>query len=368
MKPESRLLRSRRLRLVVLCVLVSLGPLALMPKPARSQPAGDMLAQIQQIRQALVQMLAIYQSAKPEDRAALDRALATSYVPALQRWYNSLSPSDRAAVDAQIRQKTGYTFQQLIQMSSTVPGLVRALNLVVDAISGLAGSAKASQTQSPATVTKPEQTTKPTTPAPETPKAPAKPPTTSPPSDKTGSKPPSNGGAVDLSGTKELKLGWVLFGRTDLTDEEAQAIYDERVKKRVTALDADMAAATQRLEKAKQRLKLFEEAGEKTGLQRIVNALKDDLKEAKNERAEAMKNLGSLFAGETAKKAAGKAIKGSEDVLDVLAAGPGAYEVAALAQKANPVSVHWRGHEDVRSRRAPSRHTERGATALRISR
>lgn len=332
MKTQIGLSRSRWLPIVILSVLIVLGPMALISKPAHSQSANDVAAQIEPLRQQLAQLLAAYRSSPPEARAAMDRDLATSYVPALRRMYNSLPPSDRAYVDDQFRQKTGYTFLQMIQMQTTVPGMVRALNLLADAVSGLAaGTRPAPTTKPPATTTKPEQTTKSTTPAaPATPKAPAKPATTSP-SGKTRSEPPSQGGAVDLSGSKELKLklGWVLYGRTDLTDKEAQSIYDGKVKKRVTALDATMSAAKQRLEAAERKLKLFEEAGEKTDLQRITNTMKEDLKEAKIERAEAVKNLGSFFL----KEAAGQASKKVENFLDLKDVGIGAYDMQALTLK-----------------------------------
>lgn len=333
--------RSRWLRIVALSLLAVLGPVALTPRPAHSDSAEDVLAQIQPLRQQLAELLATYQSSEPEVRAATDRTLSTYYVPALQKMYNSLPPSCRDAVDDQIRQKTGYTFLQLIQMSSTVPGLVRSVNLLADAISGLATGRKPAQTtKPPATTTKPEQTTKTTTPAaPGTPKESAKPAPTSPPSGIVGFERPSQGGAVDLSSSQDLKLklGWVLYGRTDLTDEEAQAIYDAKVKKQVRSLDATLAAATKRLETAERRLKLFEEAGEKTGVQRIINALKDDLKEARNERAEAVKNLGSFFL----KEAAGRVSESLENVLDLTAVGTGAYDMQTLVLKSNRTREDW---------------------------
>ncbi|MDI6893656.1 MAG: hypothetical protein QME70_03410 [Bacillota bacterium] len=315
--------------------------MALTPRPAHSDSAGDVLAQLQSLRQQLAQLLAAYRSSEPEARAIMDRSLATGYVPALQKIYNSLPPSDRDAVDDQIRQETGYTFLQLIQMSSTVPGLVRSLNLLADAVSGLAAGTKVSQTRSPATTTtKPEQTTKSkTATAPAKPEEPGKSSTTSPPSGIIGFEPPSQGGAVDLSSSKDLKLklGWVLYGRTDLTDEEAQAIYDAKVKKQVRSLDATLGAATKRLETAERRLKLFEEAGEKTGVQRIINALKDDLKEARNERAEAVKNLGSFFL----KEAAGRVSESLENVLDLTAVGTGAHDMQALVLKSKRTQEDW---------------------------
>lgn len=340
MRTRPALSRSKWLRIVALSLLAVLGPMALTPRPAHSDSAEDVLAQIQPLRQQLAELLATYQSSEPEVRAATDRTLSTYYVPALQKMYNSLPPSDRDAVDDQIRQKTGYTFLQLIQMSSTVPGLVRSLNLLADAVSGLAAGTGASQTKSPATTTKPEQTTKTTTPAaPGTPKESAKPAPTSPPSGIIGFERPSQGGAVDLSSSQDLKLklGWVLYGRTDLTDEEAQAIYDAKVKKQVRSLDATLAAATKRLETAERRLKLFEEAGEKAGVQRISNALKDDLKEARNERAEAMKNLGSFFL----KEAAGQVSQNLENVLDLTAVGTGAYDMQTLVLKSNRTREDW---------------------------
>jgi hypothetical protein len=106
--------------------------------------------------------------------------------------------------------------------------MVKAVNLLVDMAEGLAGGSKA------AARSKPEGTTGATAPAPGTQKTPTK--QSSPtseqaskaPSKTPSTSPSSQGGAVDFSGSKELrlKLGWVLFGRTDLTDEQAQALYD----------------------------------------------------------------------------------------------------------------------------------------------
>jgi hypothetical protein len=66
-------------------------------------------------------MLVSYQAARPGQRAVWDSVMATQYVPALKRWYNSVPSGGRAALDKAIRDNTGYSFAQLAQMSCIVP-------------------------------------------------------------------------------------------------------------------------------------------------------------------------------------------------------------------------------------------------------
>jgi hypothetical protein len=287
---------------------------------------GELIAAAQAVRKELSNMLSLYQSADAKTRAAMDSAMLVASKNALNQVYGSLSASDRAALDARLREVSGYTFPQLMQMATTVPGMVKAVNLVLDGLERLAGGAKPTQTP-----LEPKGTPAPAAPAaPGTGKAPQEPPSAAP---------PSQGGAVDLRGSKELrlKLGWVLFGRTDLTDEQAQALYDEKVKKRMAELDESLAAAKKRQQTAERRLQFLEEAGEKTGAAKIRNALQEELQEAKRERSQALQDLGSFFL----KEAAGKASKKVESLLDLKDVGTGAYDIQALTLKKERTQEDW---------------------------
>jgi hypothetical protein len=217
----------------------------------------------------------------------MDAAMASGMLQALHQVYGSLSASDRAHVDEETRRLTGYTFVQLMQGASTVPGLLRMMDILMSAIQNLSGGGEpAPTTTPPATTTEPE--------------TPVEPPATSSPSGIISVEPPAQGGEVYL-GSGQLKLGWVLYGRTDLSDEEAQAIYDGKADVRGQEVDASIVVATEGLEKAKRQLEMYEKITEENDQQKIISALKEDLAEAKNETEEANKELGILLAKELAK-------------------------------------------------------------------
>lgn len=160
---------ARRLLIVVLFITI-LAPVTVTSRAVQAQsPYDEALAELRSIRQQLAELLAIYQSADAETRAQIDAGVARAMQQALKQVYGALSASDRAKVDDELRRMTGYTFPQLFSTASTVPGLVKAVNVLIDALERLA----ASQETPIATPAKPLATA-PTKP----PAAPTKPPVT----------------------------------------------------------------------------------------------------------------------------------------------------------------------------------------------
>ncbi len=141
-KNGSRSSWARWLLIVVLFITI-LAPVTLTSRPVYAQsPYDEALAELQPIRQQLAEVLAIYQSADAKTRAELDAATASGMQQALKQVYGALPASDRAKLDDELRQMTGYTFPQLFSMASTVPGLVKAVNLLIDSLERLAASQK----------------------------------------------------------------------------------------------------------------------------------------------------------------------------------------------------------------------------------
>lgn len=134
MKERNCLLRIKWRQIVsILCLFALLIPMVLMTKPAQAQSLyDDVLAQVQAIRQQLNQLMTTYNSMKPEDRAQMDAAVASSVRQALQQTYVAFSATDRARLDDAMRQATGYTFTQLLQSANTVPSLVNVVNLLAN--------------------------------------------------------------------------------------------------------------------------------------------------------------------------------------------------------------------------------------------
>lgn len=119
-----------RWSLIIILVVLLLSP-AFPSNQAKADDYGDLIAQAQAIRQQLAQLLAAYNSMDANGRAMMDAAMAQGAQQALQQIYASLSASDRAYMDAQCRQATGYSMPQLMQASSTVPGMVSTLDLIL---------------------------------------------------------------------------------------------------------------------------------------------------------------------------------------------------------------------------------------------
>lgn len=168
-KNGSRSSRARWLLIVVLFITI-LAPVTPTSRPVHAQsPYDEALAELRSLRQQLAEVLAMYQSADAKTRAELDAAVARANQQALKQVYGALSASDRAKVDDELRRMTGYTFPQLFSTASTVPGLVRMVNLLIDAFERLAASQKTpiatpakplatAPTKPPATPTKPPVT------------------------------------------------------------------------------------------------------------------------------------------------------------------------------------------------------------------
>jgi hypothetical protein len=152
-----------RLLIVVLCILALLSPTMLVSRQAHAQDSYDDLAvQMQEARQALAELLNLYQSADADTRAVMDSTMAQGAQEALRQTYGSLSASDRAYMDEQFRQMTGYTFPQFIQVSSTIPGLVKAFDLLIGGLQNLSAG-EATTTTPPAKDKPPEKTPEPET-------------------------------------------------------------------------------------------------------------------------------------------------------------------------------------------------------------
>lgn len=129
----------------------------------------------------------------------------------------------------------------------------------------------------------------------------------------------------------------MLYGRTDLTDEEAQAIYDRKIDARKQELDASLVVATEGLEKAKRQLEMYEKIIEENDQQKIISTLKEDLAEAKKESEKANEELGILLAKELA-KGLGPNIKGAIELWDY---GAGIKDILMLVGKTERTPKDW---------------------------
>ena len=96
---------------------------------------------------------------------------------------------------------------------------------------------------------------------------------------------------VDV-GSGQLKPGWVLYGQTDMSDERAKKIYEEKVKQRIAVLEAASKECAKRLAAAKRHSMNFEEAVKAQNPSLLVSSLQSDMDKAKGQRARA---LGALF-------------------------------------------------------------------------
>lgn len=143
-----------------LCLLIVLSPMALMAKPAHAQSPEEyqaLVPMLQQLRQFTAESLARYESADAKTRAAwaastieLD-ATGHPVVPQpsypqrlqhilflqLENFYKSMPASGQAKIDFEFRRETGYTFMQLLQSASTLPDLMRILDLLITAVEKL---------------------------------------------------------------------------------------------------------------------------------------------------------------------------------------------------------------------------------------
>jgi hypothetical protein len=93
----------------ILCLIAVLAPIAFVTKPAQAQsPYDEILSQLQPLRQQLDELLAMYNSMRPEDRVQVDATVAVSMRQALQQTYGSLSLTDRAKLDDDMRRQPQY--------------------------------------------------------------------------------------------------------------------------------------------------------------------------------------------------------------------------------------------------------------------
>lgn len=150
-KNQSRSSWVRWLLVGAVCVSTVLSPLALPARPAHAQPPQEVLTTaLQQVREQLSQLLEVYQSADAEAQAAIDAATVQAVRQTLQQTYWSLPADDQAQLDHELQQLTGYTWLQLWQGVSTIPELVNAVDLMLNALEDLYGGegiSKGSSTQ-----------------------------------------------------------------------------------------------------------------------------------------------------------------------------------------------------------------------------
>jgi len=107
--------------------------------------------------------------------------------------------------------------------------------------------------------------------------------------------------AADADGVEigggQIKLGWVLYGRTDLTDEEAQQLYRQSVKARTDTLTAEAKGCDAKMETVRQKSQKFEEAVAANNRQGAKDILAADLDEAREQHARNLRELGIATAG-----------------------------------------------------------------------
>lgn len=194
------------------------------------------------------------------------------------------------------------------------------VDILISGLENLAG-VKSTPIPTPQPTPKPQPTP--------TPKTPVKTPSPTP-------KNPTPDGAIDI-GSGQLKLGWVLYGRTDLSEQAAQAIYDGRVKERKAALDKSIAAETERLNKDKLKLAMFEKSLKDKNAQGITSALNSDLADATKERTQAATDLGTFFLKEFTSKASTT----FEKAFALNDVATGAYDMQSLTMKTERTQSDW---------------------------
>lgn len=282
---DSAAMRGGVLQLKWLCVvavvffIVSLITMMLVTSRAfADDPKQEFLEAARQVQQQLEQLLQVYNSATPEQRAQMDAAVAQGMQQALQQVYWSAPADTRAEWDNQTRQATGYTIPQLFQSATTIPGLANAVNALLGALG--------------APVPVPVPTPSPTpTPVPT--------PSPTPPNPEITRQGPLSSAAADgvYIGSGQLKLGWVLFGRTDLSEEDAQALYEQKTQTRKDSLQAALNDADKQLAASKRRLEAFQSSAATKNTQGIRKTLEEDLVDAKRDRLNALKSLGLPLLG-----------------------------------------------------------------------
>jgi len=275
MKVRSYLLRTRWLQIIsILCLLIMLIPMVLMAKPAHAQsPYADLEAQLQQLQQQVEQLLATYYSMKPEDRAQVDATMAAVMQQTLRQMYTSMSVTDRANLDEQTRQAMGYTFTQLLQMSSTVPGEAKMIGILSNFLRNYYGLTTPITTKPPTTT---PQTTKPVT-------------TTTPPTRDITFERPEQGGVVDLTTSSfNLQLRQ-LYGAS--SDEQAREIYDKKVNASKQELNADIAASKSKSAALDSELSDFEKACLAKDYSWLRENEEKNLEKAKDDQIKALGNL-----------------------------------------------------------------------------
>lgn len=98
-------------------------------------------------------------------------------------------------------------------------------------------------------------------------------------------------------GSGEMKLGWVLYGRTDMSDEEARAEYRARVQARKAALELASKDAADRLRATESRSEKFEESVAKKNPGGMADILREELGEAKGQHNRELEKLGAALGG-----------------------------------------------------------------------
>lgn len=101
---------------------------------------------------------------------------------------------------------------------------------------------------------------------------------------------------VDI-GSGQIKLGWVLYGRTDMTEEQAKAEYRARADARAATLDRAVKEAQEREAAAQRRLDKFEEAVRAKNPSGLADKLREERAEAQSEHAREVGKLVAATAG-----------------------------------------------------------------------
>ena len=170
MKAQSCLSGTKWLLVTIMCILIILSPTVLISKPVHAQDTyEELIPALQGWRQHWAEYLVSYQSMDVDERATADAFVARLMQPYLRDSYGVLSASERANLDEELRKMSGYTMTQLIQSSSTIPGVVKALDIIISALQNLSGGANilpttklpttTPQTSKPSTTTQPPMTT-----------------------------------------------------------------------------------------------------------------------------------------------------------------------------------------------------------------
>lgn len=298
--------------LAALIVVLVISGSSAMAASAQSDPCSDpkFRADLQQAQRQFAQVIQQYYSLPPEGRAVIDSGVrqafrgsgySVSSIPELQRYINQCNKSSpplgnnsNASATAPVRTNQGPAAKANSGSPVTDSAPASGSPSFQDKLASIAAYLKQLLGKLASTATS------------------MKPPVDNLASGAASVKralgltPPRTAGQGPLSaaesdgvpiGSGKIKLGWVLYGRTDLSDEEAQARYDASVKVRTDALEAEARDSKARLESLQRKSEKFEEAVAAKNPQKTVEVLSSELAEAKEQHARNLRDLGLATAG-----------------------------------------------------------------------